>query len=668
MTGAIMHTPHSLPLPGMLWGDYPERSADAAAPALAARLDGAWNTLCNALPGYRRNAYRHFARRVDAQAARVEVDDHSTWAGRLQALRSGLTRHGMSDAMALEACTLAAAACRHTLGYAPYLTQIQAARALLSNQLVEMATGEGKTVAVALAAAAAALGGTPVHVITANDYLALRDANALFDFYRTCGLAVAAVTQAMDRGARRAAYAADITYCSAKELAFDYLRDGLARPRGLTDLGRRARRLGAADSAAGGTVLRGLCMAIIDEADTVLIDEARMPLVLSQAAPQADTRAFLDGALQLARTLGEGADFALLPERRASLTAAGGAKLADWSAAPGPYAGQRRHREEVLCQALAALHLYQRDRHYVLRDGKVDIVDDNSGRAAPGRAWSGGLHQLIELKEGCAPSQANRAIAQISFQRLFRRYVRIAGISGTLGGAERELHAMYGTGVTRIAPRTPSRCLRHPPRLHLDHANLWPAVVRRAREIHEIGRPLLIGTASVAESEHLSLLLTAAGLPHALLNARQDQAEADLIAHAGDAGAITVATSMAGRGTDIRLGPGVAERGGLHVILCQHNSARRIDRQFSGRAARNGEPGSVDTMLALDMPLFTRRLPGWWHALASDNARMPGALIRLTASLPQWLEERHQRAQRSALCRLDEQRERALDFCQRTAS
>ena len=322
----------------------------------------------------------------------------------------------------------------------------------------------------------------------------------------------------------------------------------------------------------------------------------------------------------------------------------------------------------MLCQALAALHLYQRDRHYVLRDGKVDIVDDNSGRAAPGRAWSGGLHQLIELKEGCAPSQANRAIAQISFQRLFRRYVRIAGISGTLGGAEHELHALYGTGVTRIAPRTPSRCLRHPPRLHLDHANLWPAVVRRAREIHEIGRPLLIGTASVAESEHLSLLLTAAGLPHALLNARQDQAEAELIAHAGDAGAITIATSMAGRGTDIRLGPGVAERGGLHVILCQHNSARRIDRQFSGRAARNGEPGSVDTMLSLDMPLFTRRLPGWWHALASDNARMPGALIRLTASLPQWLEERHQRAQRGALCRLDDQRERALDFCQRTAS
>ena len=668
MANAIMHKPHGLPLPGILWGDYPERRADAAASTLAARLDGAWNTLRNWLPASQRRAHRDFARRVGAQAAQIDVGDHDQWQARLRAVRSSLARHGLNESTALEACTLSAAACRHTLGYAPFETQIQASRALLANQLVEMATGEGKTVAVALAAAAAALGGTPVHVITANDYLALRDADALQEFYRICGLAAAAVTQPMDRAARRAAYTADITYCSARELAFDYLRDGLSRPRGLTDLGRRARRLGTPDSAAGGTVLRGLCMAIIDEVDTVLIDEARMPLVLSQAAPQGDAAAFLRSALQLARSLGDGTDFTLLPERRAILTAAGRVKVADWAAAPGPYAGQRRHREDMLCQALAALHLYLRDRDYVVRDGKIDIVDDNTGRAACGRAWSRGLHQLIELKEDCAISQVNQAIAQITYQRLFRRYLRIAGISGTLGGAERELHGLYGSAVTRIAPRTPSRRLHHRLRLYADRGALWPAVVRRAREIHAVGRPLLIGTASVADSEQLSLLLTAAGLPHALLNARQDQTEADLIAHAGDAGAITVATSMAGRGTDIRLGPGVAERGGLHVILCQHNSARRIDRQFSGRAARNGEPGSVDTMLALDMPLFTRRLPAWWHAQAGDTARLPGALIGLTATLPQWLEERHQRAQRRALCRLDDQRERALDFCQRTAS
>lgn len=668
MTDAIMQQPHCLPLPGILWGDYPERRADAGTPTLVARLDDAWNMLRNWLPGSRRNAYQRFARRVAARAADTDPDDHGRWAGRVQTLRAGLARHGLTDAMALEACTLAAAACRHTLGYAPFTTQIQAARALLANQLVEMATGEGKTVAVALAAATAALAGTPVHVITANDYLALRDANALREFYRVCGLTTAAVTQPMDRGARRVAYAADITYCSAKELAFDYLRDGLVRPRGLGDLGRRARRLGATGSAAGGTVLRGLCMAIIDEVDTVLIDEARMPLVLSQAAPQGDAAAFLHSALQLARSLGDGNDFTLLPERRAILTAAGSAKVADWSATPGPYAGQRRHREDMLCQALAALHLYQRDRDYVVRDGNINIVDDNTGRAARGRAWSRGLHQLIELKEDCATSQINQPIAQITYQRLFRRYLRMAGISGTLGGAERELHGLYGSAVTRIAPRTPSRRLQHPLQLHADRDALWQAVVRRAGEIHQAGRPLLIGTASVAESEQLSLLLNAAGLPHALLNARQDQAEAELIAHAGAAGAITIATSMAGRGTDIRLRSGVAERGGLHVILCQHNNARRIDRQFSGRAARNGEPGSVDTMLSLDMPLLTRRLPAWWHALAGDSARMPYALIRLTVSLPQWLEERHQRAQRGARCRLDDQRERALDFCQRTAA
>ncbi len=666
----------SLPMPGILWGDYPERGPDADESGIAARLDGAWQALHTAASGQRGVPYRHFARRVAAHAASIDFTDRCGWERRLHALRAGLARHGLTETLALEAFALAAVACERTLGLRPFATQLEAARVMLDNRLAEMATGEGKTVAVALAAAVAALAGTPVHVITANDYLAARDARALHDFYRACGLKSDAVTQPMDRDARRRAYRADIAYCTAKELAFDYLRDGRARPRGMSDLGRRARRLGGAGAAIPATVLRGLCMAIVDEADTVLIDEARMPLVLSQGAGQdagqdaerADAAAFLAGALGLARTLRAGADFNLQADRRVTLTTAGVQKVGAWPAATGPYASQRRHREDMLCLALAALHVYERDRDYVVRAGKVLIVDDSTGRAAPGRAWSRGLHQLIELKEDCAPGRAYATVAQITYQRFFRRYLRLAGMSGTLNGAERELAAVYGLSVVRIAPRTPSKRTRSRLQLFADRAALWHAVARRARAVHGEGRPVLIGTASVADSEQLSHTLAAAGLPHAVLNARQDEAEADLVAIAGNLNRITVATSMAGRGTDIRLGAGVAERGGLHVILCQHNGARRIDRQFSGRCARNGQPGSVDTMLALDGALFTRWLPRWWLRIAGSHARMPAWLLRLTAALPQWLEERHQCAQRRTLCRLDAQRESELDFCQRTAS
>ena len=668
MSATLIHNSRHLPMPGILWGDYPQRAADAEASGLVARLDRAWNALGLRLPGTRGAAYRRFATRVGARAVSLDCADRDAWQKRLHAVRAGLARHGMNEALALEAFALAAVACRQTLGFTPYASQIEAARAMQEQQLAEMATGEGKTVAVAVAAAVAALAGTPVHVITANDYLAARDAKALQDFYRACGLTVAAVTQPLDRGARRAAYGADITYCSAKELAFDYLRDGMLRPRAQSDLGRRARRLAAGQDSTSGTLLRGLCMAIIDEADTVLIDEARMPLVLSQAAQQGDSAAFFSSAVKLARTLEAGIDFKLQAERRVTLAAAGVAKIAAWQAALGPYVDQRRHREDTLCQALAALHLYRRDRDYVVREGVVTIVDEHSGRAAPGRVWSRGLQQLIELKEGCAPGRAVETIAQITFQRFFKRYLRLAGMSGTLRGAERELRAVYGLGVVRIAPRTPPRRIVAPLQLHADPAKLWQAVAQRVGAIHATGRPLLIGTASVAESMQLSQALAAAHLPHAVLNARHHQDEAALVACAGDAGRITVATGMAGRGTDIRLGPGVAERGGLHVILCQHNSARRIDRQFIGRAARNGEPGSVDTMLALDGPLFKRWLPRRWREFLLGRAQPPAWLARLTATLPQRLEERLQRSQRRTLERLDKQRERALDFCQRTAA
>ena len=654
------------PVPGVVWGDYPEREpADerGARGGFESLLAAAAGTLVR--PGARRG--QRFAERVLARIA-VAPQGRVDLAPRLAALRGAWATDG--EAALLEACSLAALALQASLGLTPYATQLLAARVMLDGQLAEMATGEGKTVAIALAAAVAALGGTPVHVVTANDYLAARDAATLAPFYAVLGLTVGVVTQPMEQAARREAYRCDVTYCTAKELAFDYLRDGLARPRHGGALAVRARRMldaaeaGAAGNAArSGPLLRGLCMAIIDEADTVLIDEARVPLVLSEAADAPGDAAFLKAVLACASTLVAGEHFELHHARAAAvLTVAGRRRVRDYSLGGRPLHANQRHQQDSVQTALEALHLYERDRDYVVRDGKVLIVDETTGRSAPGRAWSRGLHQWIELREGVPLTTRNTTVTQITFQRFFRRYVRLAGMSGTVSGSAGELRAVYGLGTVRVPLRLPSRRVTLPLALLPDHARLWEEVVAATAAAHESGRPVLIGTGSVAESEQLSHHLTAAGLEHVVLNARQDKAEGNIVAAAGTRGRITVATSMAGRGTDIMLGPGVAGLGGLYVILCQHNSSRRIDQQFRGRCARQGQPGTVATLLSAASPLFARWLPAWWIRRAVRPQGVSQWVLRLTVFIPQWLEEFSQARQRQLLCQLDEQTERNLTF------
>ena len=414
MSATLMVSAHRLPSPGMRWGDYPERPTSATSGVIG-RLEQACATLWMASFARRNAPYRRFASRVLAHATTLRREDDGAHAARLATLRAGLARDGLDERNALEAFALVALACERALAMTPFETQIAAARVMLDNRLVEMATGEGKTMAVALAAAVAALGGTPVHVITANDYLAERDAAALQGFYRACGLSVAAVTQSMKRDARCAAYDASVAYCTARELAFDYLRDGLAQPRAQTALGRRAQRLGKGHSATRATVLRGLCMAIIDEADTVLLDEARMPLVISQAAEDSDSTQFLAGVLHLAGTLRQGADFHLEAGRRVVLGESAADQANTWQAPPSLYASQRRHREATLCQALAALHVYQHDRDYVVREGKVLIVDDSTGRSAPGRDLAVGLlGETADLRRvGVAGDDEDRVLGRV---------------------------------------------------------------------------------------------------------------------------------------------------------------------------------------------------------------------------------------------------------------
>jgi len=514
-----------------------------------------------------------------------------------------------------EALGLAAAALQHTTGLVPYDSQLCAAWLMLDGALAEMATGEGKTLAAALAAAAAALGGTPVQVLTANDYLVQRDQAAMAPCFALLGLHSAAITAAMPREQRPVAYRQDIVYLTGRELVFDYLKDHVALHGDRDARTLRARAL-AGSAGAAEAVVPALRLAIVDEADSILLDEACIPFILAAqgAAPRLDA---LEAARALAARLGEG-DFTLQSQRHdAELTARGLARLDGEFHSAGPLYPPR-HGQELVRAALVAQHLMRRDRDYALVDGQVALIDTVTGRIAAGRQWTGPLHALIELKEGLAPSTASATAARITYQRFFPRYLRLGGMSGTLREAAGELGGLYGCRVVRVPLTRPSQGRWLGTSGHVTSAARWAAVALRVRDCVAAGRPVLVGTASVAASRALSSVLTAAGLTHQVLNAVQDGDEAERIAAAGRAGCVTVATNIAGRGTDIRLDAAARAAGGLHVILALANRSRRIDRQLLGRGARHGDPGSAERMLALDDELM---------------AQWPRAVLRLAARL-----------------------------------
>jgi len=654
----------ALSVPGMTSAPYPER--------IEAHRSGVVFALSSLRVPARIERHREgrFLARVQAYDKTLRSLARSAWDAQLRDLRARLAASGFTIEATAEAFALVREATRRQLGTPHFDTQIVAGRIMLNNRLAEMATGEGKTLTAALTAATAALAGVPVHVLTANDYLVARDAQTLGPIYDYLGLTVGAVTQPLDQAARRAAYACNITYCTAKELVFDYLRDRLVRREVSSHLHERVRQLDGGSAQPSKLLLRGLSMALIDEADSILIDEARTPLILSQARVNEQQQIYFKEALRIAMRLRLGLDFRLDPSaRQAMLTDGGRTALTHTAAAVRGLWQDRRHREEVITQALAAHHLFARDRDYLVRDGKILIIDQTTGRVAPGRVWSKGLHQLLEVKEGCPPTGEMETIAQITYQRFFPRYLRLCGMSGTLTEAADELRSVYGLSISRVPLRRPSRRKTLGLRVFAWREQKWDAVIERARALISEGRPVLIGTDSVTDTDQLSFRLAAQCLNHVVLNARNDREEAEIVARAGLAERITVTTNMAGRGTDIPLGPGVTERGGLHVICCQHNASARIDRQLQGRCARQGDPGSVETILSLEDPLIVQSWPGWLRSALRRHAAsltgLPGSIARLVAWLPQKREERRQRSERKLLLQHDQQLERRLSFAGR---
>lgn len=560
------------------------------------------------------------AARIVAASEELAALDDTALDGLIRDLRPRL-RSG--DAAATDDClALIREVTGRELGLRHFPVQIVGGLVMLDGGVAEMATGEGKTITALLPAIAAALGGTPVHVFTVNDYLAERDAERLGPVYRRFGLTVGLAIHGVEPDARAAAYACDVVYGTNKEITFDYLRDqtALGRTRGA---GRRAvdRLLGRASRP---LLLRGLHFAIVDEADSIFIDEARTPLILSAELPADDDGLYLS-ALALAEQLEEERHYRVREEQRAiELTDRGRSAIADLAAGlPHTPWRMRQAREQLAAQALSATRLFLRDRDYVVIDDKVQIVDESTGRVMADRSWEGGLHQLIEAKEQVALTGTRSTLARITYQRFFRRYRRLAGMSGTVREVAGELWADYGVQVTPVARNRPDVRTHRGHLLVRDAAVKWATVAATVQAIRDEGRPVLVGTRSVADSDAVSAALSPLGIPHRVLNARQDADEAETIAAAGQVGSVTVATNMAGRGTDILLSDAARAAGGLHVIVTAFHETARIDRQLYGRAGRQGDPGSGEAITAIDDELYQLFAPWPRRLLLASTKAWP---------------------------------------------
>ena len=579
-----------------------------------------------------------------------------------------LRREGYTKDLVAEAFALVREVSRRRLGMAHFDVQLMGGWVLLQGMAAEMETGEGKTLTATLPACTLALAGVPVHIITVNDYLAHRDAEWMKPVYESLGLRVGTIVHGKHPDERREAYRCDVTYCCNKEVAFDYLRDRLLLWDRPSPIRFQVERLYGESSRVNRLLLRGLHFAIVDEADSVLVDEARTPLIISSEEGGLHGEEVYKHAVGYAKGLVDQEDYTLSPsEKRVEITPKGKARIRgfDWSEAN--FQANEEQREELVRQALVALYLFNPDKDYLIKDGKIQIIDEYTGRLMPDRSWERGLHQLVEAKEDCEVTKRKETMARISFQRFFRRYLGLAGMTGTAREVAGELWSIYRMRVVSIPTNRPLIRKALPDYIYPTAEEKWAAVLKRTIDLHKTGRPVLVGTRSVEASEHVSRLLEEAGLTHSVLNARQDREEAEIISKAGEPGRVTVATNMAGRGTDIQLGSGVAEKGGLHVIATDRHEAGRIDRQLFGRCARQGDPGSSEAILSLEDEIIAVYIGKLLRVFTSALAGKPGGVMSgwlgkgLFRRGQRRAEMQHARMRRDLL-KMDEQLGQSLAF------
>ena len=510
------------------------------------------------------------------------------------------------DDLLIEAFALCREASRRTIGLRHFDVQLVGGVVLHQGKIAEMKTGEGKTLVASLALYLNALAGNGAHLVTVNDYLARRDAGWMAPIYHLLGLSVGinvgtagtfvydpefldethpdSRLQHLRPATKREAYMADITYATNSELAFDYLRDNMAH-----DLAQ--------------TSQRPLQFAIVDEVDSILIDEARTPHIISGQSDES-TEKYYEYARWAGR-LSEGDDYEVdLKHKSASLTEAGIAKMERWTGIRNIYDLENVIEAHQINQALKAKALFLRDRDYLVKDGEVIIVDEFTGRTMQGRRWSDGLHQAVEAKEGVKVQQEQKTIATITVQNYFRQYKKLAGMTGTALTEAEEFHKIYGLDVVVIPTHRDMVRTDSPDVIYKTEQSKFEAVIDEIVEMNKERRPVLVGTVSVEKSERLARMLEKRGVKHNVLNAKQHEREAGIIAEAGQPAAVTIATNMAGRGTDIVLGLGVTDVGGLHIIGTERHESRRIDNQLRGRAGRQGDPGSSKFFISLEDDLM----------------------------------------------------------------
>ena len=490
------------------------------------------------------------------------------------------------DALLPEAFALVREGAKRVLGLFPYKVQIMGGITLHDGNIAEMRTGEGKTLTATMPVYLNALSGDGVHVVTVNEYLASRDAREMGELYNFLGLTVGLNLTGMSSEEKRGAYAADITYSTNSELGFDYLRDNMVVYKSQM-------------------VQRPLNYAVVDETDSILIDEARTPLIISGQAEKSTV--LYQRADMFVKGLKEEEDYTIdLTSKTISLTDEGINKAEQTFRLPNLYDVDNSALVHHIDQALRANYIMLRDIDYVVDEGKVKIVDGFTGRIMEGRRYSDGLHQAIEAKEGVEVENESKTMATITYQNYFRMYRKLSGMTGTAKTEEEEFREIYNMNVIAIPTNRPVQRIDGHDLIYPSLRSKFRAVVQDIKQRHEAGQPILVGTVAVETSELLSNLLRAEGIPHEVLNAKNHFKEAEIIMSAGQRGAVTIATNMAGRGTDIKLGKGVKELGGLCVIGTERHESRRIDNQLRGRSGRQGDPGATQFYLSLEDDLMKR--------------------------------------------------------------
>lgn len=604
------------------------------------------------------------ARRIDLLAPELRhcsdgvLDEHITRA------REVFVRGRADEEAVRRALALTREAARRITGEEPYPVQLMGALALYHGRIIEMLTGEGKTLTGSITAPLLAWRYRRLHIFTVNDYLASRDAQSRGQLYRRCLCDVGAIVQETEERERFEIYARPIVYGTPKQITADWLRDQIRM--GPVNTPWTGRQSLIAGGHAGGPMIPGLRAAMVDECDAVLIDEGVVPLIIARSRREHDMAQIYRDAARIAARLDEGPDYSIdHVHRRSELKRRGQHRARQmFDELPDSIWRATRRAEELVRQALVARHCYVNGRQYQVVDGKVVIVDEYTGRFLADRSWEHGLHQAVEAKEGLDVTADRETLARMSFQRFFRSYPFLCGMTGTAADATGEMESVYSRPVIVVPTNRPVIREQWPMRVFRTQEAKWRAIAQSVADLHAKGRPVLVGTRSVAASELISRLLESIRLPHRVLNANFDKDEAELIAAAGYGrshgreASITVATNMAGRGTDIKPDDAAKKAGGLHVILTELHGAKRIDRQFIGRSGRQGDPGSAQIFVSLEDELVRLHTPRLARIV---SRRAAGSGDELPTSSHAWLfrlaqrrSEKRDRINRASVLRQDD--------------